>query len=101
MTVRSAARLDDLWREKEWVKGAVNYDEDLHFSTFYLRASCAGQTGKLYPGYTSLVAFYEGFNEHYYLLKSECRATAVAIVEKALRQPAWLPRIVREIEQRS
>ena len=89
--------LRDLIQGREWVKGAVNYDEDLHFSTYYLRASCVPHTGRLYPGYTCLVALYEGFNEHYYLLKDECRQTAVAIVKKALKRPEWLPSIVQEI----
>jgi hypothetical protein len=90
-------RLRDWLGGEEWVKGAVNYDEDLHFSSFYLRASCASHTGRLYRGYTCLVAIYEGFNEHYYLLKEECRRTAVALVQKALRRPEWLPGVVREI----
>lgn len=86
---------------EEWVKGAVNYDEDLHFSTFYLRASCWGGTRGLYPGYSQLLAFYEDFNEHYFLLKRECTATAAAIVRRALRQPRWLGHILDEIERRS
>jgi phosphohistidine swiveling domain-containing protein len=89
--------LRELIQAREWVKGAVNYDEDLHFSTYYLRASCVPHTGRLYPGYTCLIALYEGFNEHYYLLKDECRQTAVAIVKKALKRPEWLPSIVQEI----
>jgi phosphohistidine swiveling domain-containing protein len=97
---RTTSPLDRL-RERiqggEWVKGAVNYDEDLHFSTFYLRASCSPYTGRLYPGYTCLLAFYEGFNEHYYLLKDECLRTAVSLVKKALRRPEWLPCVVQEI----
>jgi phosphohistidine swiveling domain-containing protein len=90
-------RLRERLQNQEWVKGAVNYDEDLHFSTFYLRASCVPHTGRLYRGYTSLVAIYEGFNEHYYLLKDECRDTAVALVRKALRRPEWLPCVIQEI----
>jgi phosphohistidine swiveling domain-containing protein len=94
-------RLRQLIQEREWVKGAVNYDEDLHFSTYYLRASCARNTAPLYPGYTQVIAFYEGFTEFYYLLRSECLASARAIVEKALRRPAWLPRVVQAICRRS
>src|SRR5207253_2016041 len=90
MDSRSWDRLRELLEGNEWVKGAVNYDEDLHFSTFYLRASCAHVTAPLYPGYTAIVAFYSGFNESYYLLKHECQSTAEAIVRKALRRPAWL-----------
>jgi phosphohistidine swiveling domain-containing protein len=101
MTDRLTERLPELLRGQEWVKGAVNYDEDLHFSSFYLRASCADQTAPLYPGYTAVAAFYLGCDETYYLLKRECLATATAIVNKALRRPEWLPRIVAEIYRRS
>ena len=101
MTASMGDRLRKLIRGQEWVRGAVNYDEDLHFSTFYLRASWARHTGSLYPGYTHLVAFYEGFNEQYYLLKSECHSTATAVVGKALRQPAWLPSILVQVRRRS
>src|SRR6516162_9617869 len=94
-------RLKELLQGPEWIKGAVNYDEDLHFSTFYLRASCAGCTARLYPGYSTVVAFFVGCNETYYLLKNECLTTATAIVRKALRRPDWLPRILAEIYRRS
>jgi phosphohistidine swiveling domain-containing protein len=101
MTVSPFERIGRMIEEKEWVKGAVNYDEDLHFSTFYLRASHARNTAPLYPGYTSMVAFFEGFNECYYLLKNECIKTATAVVTKAIQQPPWLPRILRAIKRRS
>ena len=101
MSLSSRKRLWKLVREREWVKGAVNYDEDLHFSTYYLRASCSAVTAALYPGYSCLVASFEGFNETYYLLKDECRATAAAIVGQALRRPRWLPHILGEIRRRS
>jgi phosphohistidine swiveling domain-containing protein len=101
MTVPWLKRLRKLAQGKEWVKGAVNYDEDLHFSTYYLRASCSHFTAPLYPGYSSVVACYEGFNETYYLLKDECRESAAAIVNRALRKPDWLPRILCEIRRRS
>src|SRR5262249_49314107 len=100
-TTPVADRLRQLIQEREWVKGAVNYDEDLHFSTFYLRASAARNTARLYPGYTHTIAFYEHFNEYYYLLKEECLHSARAITQKALRQPTWLPRVLRETRRRS
>src|SRR5579872_1018772 len=101
MDSRFEESLANLLASKEWVKGAVNYDEDLHFSTFYLRASCAHVTAPLYPGYTAIVAFYSGFNETYYLLKHECASTAAAIVRKALRRPSWLPNVLRAIRRES
>lgn len=96
-----SARLRSLARGGTWLKGAVNYDEDLHFSTYYLRASCAHVTRQLYPGYTALVASYEGFNETYYLLKDECHRSAAGIVERALKRPEWLPEILAQIRRRS
>src|SRR5262249_27556720 len=36
-----------------------------------------------------------------YLLKEECLHSARAITQKALRQPTWLPRVLREIRRRS
>jgi phosphohistidine swiveling domain-containing protein len=101
MTDCPTDRLTELLRGREWVKGAVNFDEDLHFSTYYLRASCAGRTAPLYPGYSATVAFYSGCNETYYLLREECTATATAIVQKALRRPGWLPRVLAAIYRRS
>lgn len=101
MTQHSLSDLRKLIQANEWVKGAVNYDEDLHFSTYYLRASCSRVTAPLYAGYSCFVAFYEHFNETYYLLKSECRSTAAAIVSKALRQPHWLPSVLQETRRRS
>jgi phosphohistidine swiveling domain-containing protein len=90
------------WIEgKEWVKGAVNFDEDLHFSSYYLRASCAPITTPLYPGYSCFIACYQHFNEAYYLLQEECRSTARAIVQRAVRQPAWLPGILKNIRTRA
>lgn len=86
---------------REWVKGAVNYDEDLHFSSYYLRASSAAVTRPLYPGYSCFLASYDEFNETYYLLKEECRTCAAAIIERALRAPGWLLEILAQIRRRS
>lgn len=94
-------RLTRAVKDGTWVKGAVNYDEDLHFSTYYLRASCSKETRPLYPGYTAFVASYEGFKETYWLLESECRESAMAIVAHAIEDPAWLPSILEEIRRRS
>jgi phosphohistidine swiveling domain-containing protein len=101
MAAMSLAAFQKWMWDKQWVKGAVNYDEDLHFSTFYLRASHARYTAPLYQGYSSIIAFYEGFNECYYLLKSECRRTAGALLKKAIQQPTWLPKILRAIGRQS
>ncbi len=48
--------IDQLFEEllrKKWVVGATNYDEDLHFSTYYVRALYRGNTNDLYQGCNS------------------------------------------------
>jgi phosphohistidine swiveling domain-containing protein len=101
MTATSLHHFRNRLQGQQWLKGAVNYDEDLHFSSYYLRASSAHLTRPLYPGYSSFVASYEGFNETYYLQKEECHSCAAAIVEHALREPRWLTGIMGEIRRRS
>jgi phosphoenolpyruvate synthase/pyruvate phosphate dikinase len=86
-------------RKHEWLIGAVNYDEDLHFSSYYLRASLNIATYPLYPGYTHLISIYQNFNEHYYLLKNECIHTSKKIIEKAESDNDWLHNILEGIKQ--
>ncbi len=93
--------LRTLVADGDWVIGAVNYDEDLHFSTYYLRASLADNLGHDCPGYSHIVGIYEDFTERYYLLKDECIATAASIVHRALEAPDWLPTILDEIRHLS
>ncbi|OIP88100.1 MAG: hypothetical protein AUK24_08575 [Syntrophaceae bacterium CG2_30_49_12] len=89
--------LKDAIQHGDWVIGAVNYDEDLHFSSYYLRASLREVTGHLYPGYTKLVSFYHRFNEHYYLLKEECIENADTIIRKAEENIGWLQSVLANI----
>lgn len=60
--------------KEQWLVGAVNLDEDVHFSSFYLRQSME----KNLPlelkefGYHNIVSVYEDYNEIYYMLQREC-----------------------------
>jgi phosphohistidine swiveling domain-containing protein len=92
--------LMDVILQREWVIGAVNYDEDLHFSSYYLRASLRSATRDLYPGYTRLVSFYRNFNEYYYLLKEECIENSEAIIRKAEDNIGWLQSVLTQIRNR-
>ncbi len=74
----------------DWLVGAVNYDEDLHFSSYYLRASTPQQAAPYYPGYGTILAFYEDFTERYYLQRADCRAAAEVLTRKAVDDPDWL-----------
>jgi len=85
--------------ENEWVIGALNFDEDLHFSSYYLRASLKSGTGGLYPGYSQLLSVYHGFNERYYLLKNECIYNAKEIVTYAAQNIGWLHSVLIEIRK--
>jgi len=84
----------DLVEKKNWLIGAVNYDEDLHFSTYYLRASYPENTHGLYPGYSTIIGLYEEFTEKYYLLEDECETNSQTIINYALKNPNWLSKIL-------
>lgn len=84
----------------DWLVGAVNYDEDLHFSSYYLRASCIHGTGDLYTGYTALVAFYDHFTERYYIPVDQCQSVARSLTQRALGEPDWLREALHEIVHR-
>jgi hypothetical protein len=47
MTATSVHHFRNRLQGQQWLKGAVNYDEDLHFSSYYLRASSAQLTRPL------------------------------------------------------
>ncbi|HEX9430455.1 MAG TPA: hypothetical protein VF944_08770, partial [Candidatus Bathyarchaeia archaeon] len=53
--VREIMQLD---AQRDWLEGGTNHDEDLHFSTYYLRASLADVSGTGFPGYSIIVANY-------------------------------------------
>lgn len=97
------ARVESLIRKNDWIVGAVNFDEDLHFSSFYTRQSCAPyQIGRNAAyGYESLVALYEDFRETYYIPHSECVRVAQAILDRILKAPVWMEEILGEINKRS
>lgn len=95
----SQKQLTEIIQHNEWVIGAVNYDEDLHFSSYYLRASLTSTTKGIYSGYTHLLSFYQGFNERYYLLKNECVQNAQEIISNAENNIGWLSSILLKIRE--
>lgn len=95
--MRTESDVQETILQNDWVIGAVNFDEDLHFSAYYLRASTPEQTRSLYPGYSTILAFYEEFVERYYLLRSECLSNAEAIVRRAISDSSWLPGVIAAV----
>jgi nucleoside phosphorylase/phosphohistidine swiveling domain-containing protein len=98
-----SVRLSALVANHDWIVGAVNFDEDLHFSSFYTRQSCVPYLrGDLALfGYTALVATYEDFRETYFIPRSECVRVAKLILARLLDTPAWLQEILDQIYVRS
>lgn len=97
------ARRND-WEEATrglFVCGGLNLFQDLHFSSFYLRASLSSRTMPDYPGYSVIVAFYENGTEKYYVPLREAEVTSDWIVKRAKEDVQWLPEILAEIERRS
>src|SRR4051812_39527977 len=59
----------------KWIVGAVNLDEDLHFSSYYLRASAKANLPdhlRAY-GYSKIIAVFHDLNERYFLSETECQ----------------------------
>lgn len=89
-------------QQSRWIVGAVNFDEDLHFSSFYLRQSMrVNLPTKLQEyGYDNLIAIYDNFNETYYIPEAECRQVTESLLKTILRNPLWLQDILEEINLR-
>ena len=81
----------------------MNHDEDMHFSSFYLRASSKKYMQNEYNdfGYNTIIAIYENFNETYYIPYDECKTVAESLLSTIIENPHWLQSILDEIAIRS
>lgn len=88
--------------KRKWVTGATNWDEDLHFSSYYLRNS----SKKYLPqelkwcGYEEIVATYTHYNtfyEVYYINEEEAINVSKAIISRMLNDPQWFEQILERI----
>lgn len=87
-----------------WLVGAVNLDEDLHFSTYYLRASARVNLPKGLQrfGYSKIIAIFHDLNERYYLSQDECSVVAHELIAEMLANPEWFQQeILDEIYRRA
>lgn len=80
------------------ILGGVNLHEDLHFSTFYLRASLSSTTLPDYPGYSFILAVYEQGVERYYISAHEAERTSQWLIDRSLSRPGWLAENLHAIE---
>ena len=55
---------EDIINNYDWIVGGQNFDEDLHFSSFYLRQSTNKLLGKETSSvYHTIIGIYKDFNE--------------------------------------
>ena len=87
--------------EQDWVSCGINLDEDIHFSTTYLRMSLDKNIGEIFEGYSCFLSIYQNFNEEYYLLKDECYDLAHKLVQKICDSPTWFQHILDETMNKS
>ncbi len=86
-------------RYDNWILGGKNFDEDLHFSSFYIRTSSEKYVKNF--GYKTIVAFYNNFNEEYYIPKKECERISKLLIERMKNNPKWMRDIIDAIYKRS
>ena len=86
-------------RYDSWVLGGKNFDEDLHFSSFYIRTSAKKYEQNF--GYKTIVAFYNNFNEEYYIPREDCERVSKLLIEKLKNYPKWMKDIIDAIYKRS
>lgn len=82
-----------------WVVGAVNIDEDVHFSSYYLRQSMEAYLPSEFKGlgYENIIAVYEDFNETYYIPLKECEKVSNNLIQKSLENPLFMDGIIEKV----
>ena len=97
-----SSHLENIIEQMRWVVGGQNYDEDFHFSSFYIRLSSKKyRRNNSAMGYNTIISVYQNFNETYYIPHRECERVATYLLEKVKSNPEWMNRIVEEIYRRS
>ena len=86
-------------RYDDWLVGALNFDEDLHFSSFYLDQSWQNKLPKQFKpyGYECMIACYHNFEEIYYIPEGECYKVANNLIQKINDDPNWFVNILDTI----
>ncbi|MBE9593346.1 MAG: hypothetical protein IMF19_07675 [Proteobacteria bacterium] len=97
----TANYIENIINRDSWVVGGQNFDEDIHFSSFYLRLSSKKYLRKRAKiGYHTIIAVYQNFNETYYIPISDCERVARDLLEKVKKQPDLMNTIVAKIYHR-
>lgn len=83
--------------ENKWVSCGINLDEDVHFSTTYLRMSLNENIKHIFQGYTAFVAIYDNFNEEYFFDEDECIEIARNLIAKIISDGPWFDQILDNV----
>ena len=88
--------------EDSWLVGAVNLDEDVHFSSFYLKQSMEKNLPEELKGfgYHNIVAVYEDYNEIYYVPQKECVQVSERLIHHCLENWDFWSELREEIRRR-
>ncbi len=83
----------------DWLVGALNFDEDLHFSSFYLDQSWDYKLPSQFKkyGYKCLIACYQDFEETYFIPEKECKRVADNLITDIKKDPSWFNSILDKV----
>jgi phosphoenolpyruvate synthase/pyruvate phosphate dikinase len=88
-------------RNSKMILGAINIDEDIHFSSFYLRASSHIGSVESAFKYNFIVEINQDFREFYFIPEEECLRVANNILNRIKSDNKWIECILTEIDNRS
>lgn len=88
--------------KSDWLVGAVNLDEDVHFSSYYLSQSLSCNLPPEYQdfGYNNIIAIYDNFNETYYIPKDECISVSQKLIAAGEKDIAFWDNLLSYIKQK-
>lgn len=88
-------------KSDRWLLGAVNQDEDIHFSALYLGQSMKNNLPEEFKefGYEEIIAVYENFNERYYIREKECINVANNLISTLINDLEFWDNLSRDIKE--
>ncbi len=95
-SVGSTNGTSDYTDGSEWILGSHNIDEDLHYSSYFLRAS-VGVYGAGPTSYEKLVSAYSGTDEFYWVREGSAAAAAESLVRIIEERPMLWHEVVSAI----
>lgn len=100
--LNNSEQSDKILDTSDWLVGAVNLDEDVHFSSFYLFQSLSCNLPPEYQdfGYNNIIAIYNDYNETYYIPKDECISISKRLIDAGEKDIAFWDSLFSDIKKR-